>query len=98
MQRWIISGFLSLSLLAPAFGQQANPGPQKTPAPTTRPEPVDPRLKSPLDKLDLKDGDSIVFLGDSITHQCLYTQYIEDFFYTRFPRHPPSLPQFRRRR
>lgn len=40
---------------------------------------------SPLAKLDLQDGDSIVFLGDSITHQCLYTQYVEDFFYTRFP-------------
>lgn len=35
--------------------------------------------------LDLQDGDTFVFLGDSITHQCLYTQYIEDFFYTRFP-------------
>ena len=40
---------------------------------------------APLSKLDLKDGDSIVFLGDSITHQRLYTQYVEDFFYTRFP-------------
>ncbi|MBM83768.1 MAG: hypothetical protein CMJ78_24695 [Planctomycetaceae bacterium] len=41
---------------------------------------------APLAKLDLKDGDSIVFLGDSITHQCLYTQYVEDYFYTRFPK------------
>lgn len=41
---------------------------------------------APLAKLDLKDGDSIVFLGDSITHQRLYTQYVEDFFYTRFPK------------
>ncbi|QDT99850.1 SGNH/GDSL hydrolase family protein [Gimesia aquarii] len=41
--------------------------------------------KTPLAKLDLKSGDSIVFLGDSITHQCLYTQYVEDFFYTRYP-------------
>jgi len=41
--------------------------------------------KSPLEKLDLQDGDSVVFLGDSITHQRLYTQYVEDFFYTRFP-------------
>ncbi|HEV7403398.1 MAG TPA: SGNH/GDSL hydrolase family protein [Chthoniobacteraceae bacterium] len=32
------------------------------------------------------DGDTFVFLGDSITHQCLYTQYIEDFYYTRFPK------------
>lgn len=35
--------------------------------------------------LALGDGDTIVFLGDSITHQCLYTQYLEDYFYTRFP-------------
>src|SRR5437870_5769733 len=30
-------------------------------------------------------GDTIVFLGDSITAQCLYTQYIEDYFHTRYP-------------
>lgn len=40
---------------------------------------------APLAKLELQSGDSIVFLGDSITHQCLYTQYVEDYFYTRFP-------------
>lgn len=81
MQRWITSCVLSLSLIAPAFGQAGrNPAGA---APTT--EPADPRLAPPLDKLDLKDGDSIVFLGDSITHQCLYTQYIEDYYYTRYP-------------
>lgn len=42
--------------------------------------------KAPLGALDLRDGDAIVFLGDSITHQCLYTQYVEDYFYTRFPK------------
>ena len=36
-------------------------------------------------RVELKDGDSFVFLGDSITHQCLYTQYVEDYIYTRFP-------------
>ncbi len=45
----------------------------------------EPQYKSPTAKLELKSGDSIVFLGDSITHQCLYTQYVEDFFYTRYP-------------
>ncbi|MCB1228243.1 MAG: hypothetical protein KDK99_20725, partial [Verrucomicrobiales bacterium] len=35
--------------------------------------------------LDPQDGDTMVFAGDSITHECLYTQYIEDFFFTRFP-------------
>lgn len=39
----------------------------------------------PAPALDLQDGDTFVFLGDSITHQCLYTQYFEDFFYTRYP-------------
>ena len=34
-------------------------------------------VSAPVGKLDLKDGDSIVFLGDSITHQCLYTQYVD---------------------
>lgn len=42
--------------------------------------------QAPLAALDLRDGDAIVFLGDSITHQCLYTQYVEDYFYTRFPK------------
>lgn len=41
--------------------------------------------KTPFTQLDVKDGQTVLFLGDSITHQCLYTQYIEDFFYTRFP-------------
>lgn len=48
--------------------------------------PPKPESARPLAKLDLKDGDSFVFLGDSITHQCLYTQYVEDYFYTRFPK------------
>src|SRR5688572_18385548 len=37
-------------------------------------------------KIQLKSGDTLVFLGDSITHQCLYTQYVEDYFYTRYPK------------
>lgn len=36
-------------------------------------------------KVELKDGDTFLFLGDSITHQCLYTQYVESYFYTRYP-------------
>jgi len=43
-------------------------------------------FKAPVAKMELEDGDSIVFLGDSITHQRLYTQYVEDFFYTRYPK------------
>jgi len=40
---------------------------------------------APASGFSLADGDTVVFLGDSITHQCLYTQYIENFFFTRFP-------------
>jgi lysophospholipase L1-like esterase len=43
-------------------------------------------VKTPLAKMELADGDTLVFLGDSITHQCLYTQYVEDYFFTRFPK------------
>lgn len=51
----------------------------QTPAPAAATFlPVAPRV-------DLKDGDTFVFLGDSITHQCLYTQYVEDYVYTRYP-------------
>lgn len=42
-------------------------------------------LQSPVAKIELQDNDTLVFLGDSITHQCLYTQYVEDYFYTRYP-------------
>lgn len=42
-------------------------------------------VQAPLAAVELQDGDSIVFLGDSITHQRLYTQYVEDYIYTRFP-------------
>ena len=45
-----------------------------------------PAFKPVVEKFDLKDGDTLVFLGDSITHQCLYTQYVEDYFYTRYPK------------
>lgn len=47
---------------------------------------ADNAFKKMLAPVVLKDGDSVVFLGDSITHQCLYTQYIEDFYYTRCPK------------
>lgn len=52
------------------------------PAQETTPSAPLPGIPGPI---DLQDGDCLVFLGDSITHQRLYTQYVEDFFYTRFP-------------
>jgi lysophospholipase L1-like esterase len=54
------------------------------PAPATPPPNTD--TKPILKAIELKDGDTLVFLGDSITHQCLYTQYLEDYFYTRYPK------------
>src|SRR5579863_8968365 len=33
----------------------------------------------------LRDGDTVVFYGDSITHQRLYTVFTEAFVVTRFP-------------
>lgn len=43
-------------------------------------------LPKPITQIKLQNGDAVVFLGDSITHQCLYTQYVEDFFFTRLPK------------
>jgi lysophospholipase L1-like esterase len=74
MRNWIVRTLFALIAVSPALSAE----PASQPA-------ADPRLKSPPAKLDLRDGDTIVFLGDSITHQCLYTQYLEDFFYTRMP-------------
>ena len=34
----------------------------------------------------LKNGDCVVFYGDSITDQRLYTTFIESYVVTRFPR------------
>jgi lysophospholipase L1-like esterase len=75
MRHWIARAMLVVFTVTPAF---AAPEPASPPA-------ADPRLKSPPAKLNLQDGDTVVFLGDSITHQCLYTQFLEDFFYTRMP-------------
>lgn len=37
------------------------------------------------DNLIFKNGESLVWIGNSITHQCRYSQYIEDYIFTRFP-------------
>jgi len=36
--------------------------------------------------LGLRDGDTVVFYGDSITAQRLYTRFAEDFVLTRYPK------------
>src|SRR3954466_9180146 len=55
-------------------------------APLIAQQPTAPAFKTIVEKIDLQDGDTFVFLGDSITHQCLYTQYVEDYYYTRYPK------------
>lgn len=44
-----------------------------------------PESVPPPAKVTPAAGDAIVFLGDSITAQCLCTQYLENYFYTRHP-------------
>ncbi len=38
-----------------------------------------------IEEVQLSGGQTFVFLGNSITHQCLYTQYVEDYYFTRYP-------------
>ncbi|MCF6314477.1 MAG: SGNH/GDSL hydrolase family protein [Verrucomicrobiales bacterium] len=71
---------LSLSLMLSGGLLAQAPVEKKSP-----PKPVAKTQAAAIPTLKLEDGDTFVFLGDSITHQCLYTQYIEDFFYTRYP-------------
>src|SRR4051812_40367288 len=73
-----------LPLLALAF--QFSVTAQNAPAPAKPAARPAPKAAAPTTKgLRLKDGDRFIFIGDSITHQCLYTQYAENFFYTRYP-------------
>ena len=39
---------------------------------------------SRAEEFNPEPGAMIVWVGDSITHQCGYTQYLENFLYTRF--------------
>lgn len=41
---------------------------------------------APAQDFSLKDGDTVVFYGDSITDQRLYTTFVETFTVTRYPR------------
>ena len=40
---------------------------------------------APAEEFSLKDGDTVVFYGDSITDQRLYTTFVETFAVTRYP-------------
>ncbi|MDB6137953.1 MAG: lipolytic enzyme [Verrucomicrobiaceae bacterium] len=74
-----IAGLLLSAAHPSAAADAAKPA---VPAPAAKPA-AKPAPKPP--GLGLKDGDRVIFIGDSITHQCLYTQYVEDFYYTRYP-------------
>lgn len=41
--------------------------------------------KGQAQQFALKDGDTVVFYGDSITAQRFYTKYVEEFMLTRYP-------------
>jgi len=75
----VVASIFAVSLTSLAAAAAPKPQPAK-------PAPKGAAFKTLLPSMQLKDGDTLVFLGDSITHQCLYTQYIEDFYYTRFPK------------
>lgn len=46
---------------------------------------VNPSASLSAEEFLVRDGDRVVFLGDSITEQRLYTTYIEAYALTRFP-------------
>jgi lysophospholipase L1-like esterase len=75
-----------LCAVAVGFVSSAMAAPQTAAKPAQQAVKVQSKFPKMLAPIVLKDGDSFVFLGDSITHQCLYTQYVEDFYYTRFPK------------
>lgn len=94
MSTWMGGVFcaLAISLTTSLWGAAAV-APSAAPSKSAKPAAAKPApaasalgLKTLLSRMELKEGDTVVFLGDSITHQCLYTQYVEDFYYTRFPK------------
>lgn len=46
---------------------------------------VGARAARPADSFALRDGDRVVFYGDSITEQRFYTSYVEHYVATRYP-------------
>ena len=71
----ILSCLTLVALCASASAQQPSPAtPASAPKPAAKPS-----------GLNLQDGDRFLFIGDSITHQCLYTQFVENYYFTRFP-------------
>src|SRR5262245_631135 len=44
-----------------------------------------PGAQQPQNEFAIKDGDRVVFYGDSITEQRLYTTYVEHYVLTHYP-------------
>ena len=65
----LVSGLLFLAGVSPGGPAQDRGANQATPAATVH----------------LRDRETIVFFGDSITEQNLYTAYLETFILSRFP-------------
>ena len=76
MKTSALLALVALTCIGSVFAAE-KPAPQKKPIGTIAP--------APERGLGLKDGDRFIFIGDSITHQCRYTQFVENFFYTRYP-------------
>lgn len=85
MKRSFLLTLATAALFAhPASAQEGRSlgaaAPSPAPAPAKK-----PTIPATPAGLGLKDGDRFIFIGDSITHACLYTQYAENYFYTRYP-------------
>ena len=72
----VISLCLLLSQSGRAFGQAPGHATRST---------VSPRAQNRQSDFALKDKDRVVFFGDSITEQRLYTTYVEHYVLTHYP-------------
>ena len=75
-RRFILATAIAALLAPSVFAQTkaAPAAPVKTadaPAKAAAAPAENPQFKKIYGKVELKDGDTFVFLGDSITHQCL---------------------------
>jgi lysophospholipase L1-like esterase len=74
----------ALLVAAPALAASppAAPGPRALAAPAAQADTPSPPDASPV---SLRDEETVVFYGDSITEQNLYSAYLETFLLSRFP-------------
>jgi predicted GH43/DUF377 family glycosyl hydrolase/lysophospholipase L1-like esterase len=72
---------MSVDSLRMAPAKESTPGPRVTPAAGGAP----PGAEANARGFYLRNGDTVVFYGDSITEQNYYNQYVELYAATRFP-------------